>query len=280
MRTGFGNYSQVLHIIHFSSDYEYWMALREPAEGDPVDDTVIISDLHLGSDNCQARSLVAFLEPWLDDRRRPQRLILNGDLFDSIDFRRLKKQHWKVLSLLRKLSDRMEIIWITGNHDGPAEVISHLLGVAVEEEFVLESGGRRILVLHGHAFDEFLDKHPILTWVADCGYWLLQRIDGTHTIARFAKRSSKTFVRCSEKIVRGSLARAAKLGCDAVCCGHTHHAADGGPDGRYFNSGCWTEKPCSYLSVSDGVIELHHFEPAEILPEPADESALEPVGVA
>jgi UDP-2,3-diacylglucosamine pyrophosphatase LpxH len=232
-------------------------------------DAVILSDLHLGSDTCQARLLAEFLEPWLDAHRRPDRLILNGDVFDSIDFRRLGKHHWKVLSLLRKLSDRMEIVWVTGNHDGPAEIVSHLLGVAVRDEYVLTSGGRRILILHGHTFDDFLDRHPVLTWVADVIYWVLQRIDNTHTVARFAKRSSKTFIRCAKKIEEGSLEYARKKDCDAVCCGHTHQAvAPPGGQGWYYNSGCWTELPCTYLTVEGGRVELHRFAP---VPAPADE---------
>src|SRR5215471_14460211 len=95
-------------------------------------DAVILSDLHLGSGNCQARRLRELLQRIDDGELSTQRLILNGDVFDSIDFRRLRKDHWAVLSLLRKLSDRVEIIWLAGNHDGSAEIVSHLLGVRVE----------------------------------------------------------------------------------------------------------------------------------------------------
>lgn len=56
-------------------------------------DAVIISDTHLGSENCQARQLTRFLEGILDGELQTQRLVLNGDVFDSIDFRRLKKRH-------------------------------------------------------------------------------------------------------------------------------------------------------------------------------------------
>src|ERR1700722_11098493 len=113
-------------------------------------DAVIISDIHLGSDNCRAKEVVRFLERIEENQLHTKRLVLNGDVFDSIDFRRLNKHHWKVLSLIRKLSDEVEIIWLCGNHDGSAEIISHLLGVTVKDEFILESGSRRILVLHGH----------------------------------------------------------------------------------------------------------------------------------
>ncbi len=168
-------------------------------------DAIILSDLHLGSDNCQAKNVCRMLERIVDGEMCTGKLILNGDVFDSIDFRRLNKTHWKVLSLIRKLSDHLEIIWLAGNHDGSAEIISHLLGVTVKDDFVLESGDQRILILHGHIFDEFLDSHPILTWLGDCLYNSLQWIDSTHYFAKLAKRGSKTFLRCAKKIEDGAV---------------------------------------------------------------------------
>jgi UDP-2,3-diacylglucosamine pyrophosphatase LpxH len=229
----------------------------------PTMDAIIVSDLHLGSDNCQAKQLTQFLESLLEGNPVAHRLILNGDVFDSIDFRRLKKHHWKVLSLLRKLSDRLEVVWINGNHDGAAEIVSHLLGVSVVEEYVLLSGGKKHLILHGHRFDSFIDNHPILTAIGDFIYHVLQRIDRTHSIARMAKQQSKTFLRCVQQIHDRAVEYARKHGCAVVCCGHTHQAKiDTSSDVTYCNSGCWTELPCSYLTVAEGVTTLHRFVPA------------------
>lgn len=224
-------------------------------------DAVIVSDIHLGSGNCQAKSFAKLLESIRVGELPTARLILNGDVFDSFDFRRLTKNHWRVLSLLRKLSDRMEIIWLAGNHDGSAEVVSHLLGVTVKDDYVLTSGREKILVLHGHVFDEFIDAHPILTRLGDLVYFLLQRIDRTHYFAKLAKKGSKTFLRCARKVEEGALAYAARKDCAVVCCGHTHHVTCNrtGPV-AYFNSGCWTEMPCTYLTAAEGWIEVHRFE--------------------
>jgi UDP-2,3-diacylglucosamine pyrophosphatase LpxH len=229
--------------------------------GLPVYDAIIISDLHLGSHNCQAKSLCRFLETILDGERLTARLILNGDVFNSFDFRRLTKNHWKVLSLIRKLSDRMEIIWICGNHDGSAEIVSHLLGVTVKDDYVLASAERRILIMHGHTFDDFIDAHPILTWFGDLIYFFLQWIDRTHRFAKLAKRGSKTFLRCARKVHDGAIATAVRRHCDAVCCGHTHHVTSDqtGPI-HYFNSGCWTEIPCTYLSVANGAVRIESWD--------------------
>jgi len=223
-------------------------------------DAVIISDIHLGADVCQAKRLIHFLEAVLDGEILTRSLILNGDVFDSIDFRRLKKNHWKVLSLIRKLSDKIDIVWLNGNHDGPSEIVSHLIGVRVQDEMVLESGGKKILILHGHIFDQFLDTHPIISSVADWMYRLLQKIDRSHTIAKQAKKSSKTFLRCTQKIEAKSTEYARDLDCDAVCCGHTHLAiVNRSKPVAYYNSGCWTEKPCHYLTIENGVIDLHSY---------------------
>ena len=230
-------------------------------------DALILSDLHLGSDNCQAKAAAALLQQILDGAIRTRRLIINGDVFDSIDFRRLKKTHWKVLSQIRHLSDKLEVVWIVGNHDGSAEIISHLLGVQVVEQFILQSGDRRLLVIHGHQYDDFIQDHPVLTWLADTGYWLLQKIDRSHYVARLAKTRSKTFIRCASKIQVGAVRRAAEQGCSGVICGHTHHVekSEEGQAVAYYNSGCWTENPCTFLTVSGGCVEINIYSDASVL---------------
>ena len=261
----------VTHTVSTSKDCKWDSGTVFLAKRANVKDAVVISDVHLGSDNCQAKYLVHFLESLRNRDLSTRRLILNGDVFDSIDFRRLKKHHWKILSAIRKVANSMEVIWINGNHDGPAEIVSHLLGVECADEIVIESGGRRILFLHGHRFDEFITRYPVITWFADRVYNLLQRIDKSHHFAKLAKRKSKTFLRCAEKIEADAIRYALKKGCDAVCCGHTHHpvAKTDGPI-QYFNSGCWTEKPCHYLTVEEGVIELADY--TEAVPEEALEA--------
>jgi UDP-2,3-diacylglucosamine pyrophosphatase LpxH len=65
-------------------------------------DSLIISDLHLGSEVCQAKKIEKFLSAIKDQELPTKELILNGDVFDSWDFRRLKKNHCTVpLSLSR-----------------------------------------------------------------------------------------------------------------------------------------------------------------------------------
>jgi UDP-2,3-diacylglucosamine pyrophosphatase LpxH len=139
-----------------------------------MNDAIIISDIHLGSDVCQSKKLIDFLRLIENDQILTKEIIINGDLFDSWDFRKLKGSHWKVLSSIRSLSKTKHIVWINGNHDGPAEIISHLIGVDFVEEYKIKSGDKNILILHGDIFDNFISKYPMFTKFADKIYRLIQ----------------------------------------------------------------------------------------------------------
>lgn len=219
-------------------------------------DAICISDLHLGSNICQAKLLEDFVRK-IRHEFYAQTLILNGDIFDSWDFRRLKKHHWNVLSELRKLSDHINVIYVAGNHDGPAEIISHLIGTIVVDEYILESGNKKILFHHGHRFDEFITTHPFIVWFADYIYYILQKIDKSFILANSAKHKSKIFLRISDLIEEKSMKYARKHGYDIVCTGHTHYALS---KHNYYNSGSWTELPCHYLTIHNGIVQLCEYK--------------------
>ena len=220
-------------------------------------DAIIISDIHLGSKVCEVKQLCAFLELiW----SKTNKIIINGDFFDNLDFRRLKKSHWKVLSLLRRMSKYIEIVWIRGNHDGDSEVISHLIGLDFKNEYFLTSGDKTILCLHGDRFDDFIYKYPNTTKVADFIYRTIQRFD-KRFLPKFIKKRSKTYLRCNENMILNSRKYAKQKNADIVCLGHTHYPfIDKKEEVFYYNGGCWTEKTCSYLSVENGIVELEYFE--------------------
>src|SRR6266702_4077075 len=117
----------------------------------PCYDTVILSDLHLGSEVSRAEAALQMLKAVSFSR-----LILLGDIFCDLNFRRLKKDHWQFLSLIRKLSNPkrgLEVIWVEGNHDrGLAQLMSHLVGVRVYEEYSWHHRGVKYRGIHGHQF--------------------------------------------------------------------------------------------------------------------------------
>ena len=220
-------------------------------------DSIIISDTHLGSDVCESKQLYAFLELVYS---KTKKLIINGDFFDNLDFRRLKKSHWRVLSLLRRMSKYVEIVWIRGNHDGDAETISHLIGLEFKSEYQFQSGGRQFMCLHGDQFDDFIYKYPNTTRMADMVYRTIQRFD-KRFLPQFIKQRSKTYLRCNENIIKKSREYAMSKNIDCVCLGHTHHAVVNKNHAVWYaNSGCWTEKNCTYLAVKDGQMTLETFK--------------------
>src|SRR5947208_6850986 len=80
-----------------------------------VYDTLILSDLHLGSEVSRAEEALRMLRA-----NRFHRLILLGDIFSDLNFGRLTKPHWKFLSYIRKLSNPkrgVQVVWVEGNHD-------------------------------------------------------------------------------------------------------------------------------------------------------------------
>lgn len=226
-----------------------------------MNETTIISDIHLGSDICQADHLSKFL-----DKIQTKTLIINGDLFDSWDFRRLRKDHWKILKKLRQLSDKIKVVWIGGNHDGPAELVSHLIGVDFVDEIIFNSADKKVLVLHGDIFDNFISKYPLFTKFADRVYRLIQKYDRFHQnqyyYSNLAKRSSKTFLRCSQQIAERAIQYCKDKSCDIVICGHTHLPLTSQNNlVYYYNSGCWTENSCSFITINSGVVEIKYERP-------------------
>lgn len=221
--------------------------------------TVIISDLHVGSPMCLSEALLRFLKI-LRHGNKVTRLILNGDVVDSSELHRLTGRHWDILDELRKLSKHIELVWVAGNHDRPVTVLAELLGVRPVEEYTFFTIHKhKVLCVHGDKFDTVINKQPRLVAVADFLYRILQRIDSSHTLARYAKYKSKIFLRNAYAVQTGAYALAQERNADIVCCGHTHMAVNStkGPgfDTVYFNSGSWAEAEPTYLLFD----ELSHI---------------------
>ncbi len=224
--------------------------------------TILISDVHLGSEVSRAKRLVETLESW-----EFKKLILIGDIFDDLNFERLNEDHWIFLSHIREYSDperAVEVVWIKGNHDELlAQVASSLLGVEVLESYEWEHAGARHLAIHGHQYDRFLVNNKFLSDVASGLYIFLQKIDmKKRRFSRFVKRMSKRWLRLSEKVSRSAIKFGKTRGARYVFCGHTHMALEKKTDSlSYFNIGCWTDIPSSFATIAeDGTVELHRVD--------------------
>lgn len=227
----------------------------------PVYDTLILSDLHLGSDCSRARDATRVLK-----RNRFRRLVLLGDIFADLNFRRLTKEHWKFLSYIRKLSNpkrNVEVIWVEGNHDqGLTEIMSHLVGVRVYDEYVWEFGGLRHLAIHGHQFDRVVANNLRLNHFGTAIYLYLQRLDlKGKPIARLIDRLNTRWLRMSSKVASGALFHARLRRADRIFCGHTHEAMQQERDGvHYYNAGGWVDTVPTYVTIAEEGVRIHEYQ--------------------
>lgn len=236
-------------------------AAKEPKSAATHVDTFLFSDLHLGSDVSRCKELMQVLQSY-----RFKRLILLGDIFDDLNFKRLRRDHWEMLSWLRKLSnpDRMvDIIWILGNHDLLLENVSHFVGIEVRDKYTWQHRGKRFLAIHGHQFDRFLEKNVLISDIATTLYILAQKLDTRRQrFSRLLKRLSKKWLRLSNQVALRAAQYARMQGVDYVFCGHTHRAVALEIEGvGYFNTGCWTDMPSHFITIdSENRIALHAQE--------------------
>jgi len=246
------------------------------SESDLFFDCIVISDLHLGSDVCQARLLEEFLT-WAVDHCRE--LVINGDIFDDLNFKRLNKRHFACLKIIRRNTDRgdLRVVWVRGNHDGPADIVSHIVGVEILDEYVFSNGQVSLLILHGDQFDTIITDYPWLTAIACRIFYFIQKWM-PHRTARFIRRISKRWQRNSQLIERRASEYAASRGFSYVTCGHTHLPLVAHENGvTYINSGTWTEvPPCPFVVVDGPEIRLEYWPlPVVETPVPAVEAAVE-----
>jgi UDP-2,3-diacylglucosamine pyrophosphatase LpxH len=231
----------------------------------PVHDTLILSDVHLGAEVSRARAATRMLKT-----NCFRRLILLGDIFADLNFGRLQKEHWQFLGTIRKLSNpkrKVEVVWVEGNHDlGLTNVMSHLVGVKVYQDFRWTYAGLEHIAIHGHQFDGFAVNRVPLSNLGTRLYLLLQKLDlRGNPLSRLIDRLNTRWLRLSAKVAAGALAYARTHKADRIFCGHTHQAMQLERDGvAYYNSGGWIDSRLTFVTVGeDGVRIREYREPEE-----------------
>jgi UDP-2,3-diacylglucosamine pyrophosphatase LpxH len=227
-------------------------------------DTIIISDLHLGSEVSRASAALKMLK-----LSSFNRLILLGDIFSDLNFGRLKKEHWQFLGYIRKLSNpkrEIEIVWVEGNHDhGLSNVMSHLVGVRVYQEYRWEHCGIQHLAIHGHQFDRFVSRNRMLSTLFAGVHLKMQKLAfGKKRLIGFLERFDSAWLRLSEKVAAGAIAHAQSRNAQRIFCGHTHEALSLRRDGvEYYNTGSWTQENATYVAIDHrGARICEYHEPA------------------
>lgn len=238
--------------------------------------TVWISDIHLGTQGCQADALLDFLRHTDCDT-----LYLVGDIVDGWQLRRnwyWPQTHNDVLQkLLRKARKGTRVIYVPGNHDEFARsYLGHNFGgIDVAEEWIhTTADGRRLWVTHGDFFDGVVQCAKWLALVGDWAYTLTLRLNVQFnrlrarlglpywSLSNYLKQRVKRAVSYVSDF-ESALAREARIrGMDGVVCGHIHHAEIRDIDGvLYANDGDWVESLTALCEHPDGRLEIIDWSP-------------------
>lgn len=219
--------------------------------------TLIISDFHLGSKVSRSEDLIIFLNNFKFDR-----LILLGDIFENLNFSKLKTSDWALLSLIGSISKKNKVVWVAGNHDlGLTNFFTSLTDVKVYNVYKWKYENKKYLAIHGHQFDNFLVDNAIISFWANQIYNLIQLLDfKDKRVSRAIKTKSKGWLRISKKVAERALLYAKVMQVDYIFCGHTHKTDKIKKRGvTYYNCGCWTDTPADYITLDRENIEIHQY---------------------
>ncbi|MEQ8317064.1 MAG: UDP-2,3-diacylglucosamine diphosphatase [Phycisphaerales bacterium] len=236
--------------------------------------TIFLSDLHLGSNGCQAKELSAFLKSVRCDT-----LYLVGDV---IDMWRLKsKWYWpgkhnRVISRILKMARKgTRVVYIPGNHDEGARQYAGLSFGGVELVLDAEhvtADGRRLFISHGDQFDMVVKHARALSMLGSASYELLLRLNRQYnrvrrlfgleywSLSQFLKLKVKSACTYISRFEEALVEEAKGKGFDGVVCGHIHKAEIRPDDNHqgmmYYNCGDWVESCTALVEDFDGSIRL------------------------
>ncbi|SMF62314.1 UDP-2,3-diacylglucosamine pyrophosphatase LpxH [Tistlia consotensis] len=266
--------------------------------------TIFLSDIHLGTRGCKAEFLLDFLR-----FNEAETIYLVGDIFDGWRLRR--SWYWPqahndvVQKLLRKARKGARLIYLPGNHDELLRAYTgrHFGGVEVMSEAIHETAdGRRMLVLHGDAFDGIVTYAKWLARLGDWTYNLALTVNhwfnlvrrrfgfGYWSMSAWLKGRVKNAVQFIDQYEQAVAEEARRRGVDGVICGHIHKAEQRMiGEVLYINDGDWVESCTALVEHFDGRLEILNWaelrnfsmlEAARALPELEEEDVAQPAAAA
>ncbi|MCB1228809.1 MAG: UDP-2,3-diacylglucosamine diphosphatase [Verrucomicrobiae bacterium] len=240
-----------------------------------VYESIIISDVHLGTKDSKAAEAIEFLKA-----SRCKRLILNGDIVDGWALKsggKWRDAHTKFIrTVLKKMEkEDTEVIYLRGNHD---DILERFLPIAfgnliLEHEYIHQTPKGKYLIVHGDGFDSVTTSCKAVAILGSYGYEILLRINrlynrwrawrgkGYFSLSKEVKarvKSAVSFVgRYEEQLHQFARTR----GCRGIICGHIHTAADKMlGDVHYLNSGDWVESLTAIVETEPGEFSLISYD--------------------
>lgn len=259
-------------------------------------DVCVISDVHLGTYGCQAKSLNKYLKSI-----QPNTLILNGDIVDIWQFSKnyWPDSHMKVVQrIFKMMANGTEVYYLTGNHDELLRKFANFkLGrLQILNKLVLDLNGKSAWFFHGDVFDVTMKHSKWLAKLGAIGYDTLILINsfanfisnklgkGKLSLSKKIKNGVKSAVKFINDFEQTAIEIAIEKQYDYVVCGHIHQPAmrlvqtEQGQT-TYLNSGDWIEN-LTALEFTNNQWKLFSYNDAEItiddkLDDTEDEDSLQ-----
>ena len=236
--------------------------------------TIWISDVHLGTRGCKAEFLLDFLRA-----ADSEYLYLVGDIFDG--WRLKRGWYWPqshndvVQKVLRKARKGTRVVFVPGNHDEFARDYAggSFGSVEVVDEAIHQTAdGRRLLVVHGDAFDGVVRYARWLAVLGDHAYGAALALNHWFNRARrrlgypywslsaYLKHKVKNAVKYIDDYEHTVMEAARHRRVDGIVCGHIHHAEIRQAEAMtYANCGDWVESCTALVEHRDGRLEILHW---------------------
>jgi UDP-2,3-diacylglucosamine pyrophosphatase LpxH len=230
-----------------------------------------LSDIHLGTRGCKAEFLLDFLR-----HNESETLYLVGDIIDGWRLRRSwywAQSHNDVIQkVLRKARKGTRVVYIPGNHDEWLRDYTDLEmgGIKMMDEAIhVTADGKRLLVIHGDAYDGVVKYARWLALLGDWAYnfvlWLNNHFNQLRrrlgypywSLSAYLKGKVKNAVVYVGNFADAVVDEARRRGVDGVVCGHIHHAEISQiGDILYCNDGDWVESCTALVEHWNGRLEI------------------------
>lgn len=237
---------------------------------------LFLSDIHLGNRHCKIDVLMQFLYKHVN--KYPEKIYLVGDIFD---LQEITRWHWTprhnefIGWLLKAMREETQIEYIVGNHEVALNAfIPYFFGnlSLVQSSNHHTKEGKVYKVIHGHQFDSFLYRHPLLGTIGGYSYdrlvdinglfyWVQKKfgVESPKSFSLWVKRKTKKLTKVVDKFM--SLGHTAYPGHDGVITGHIHSPCiiydDSGDSTKaIMNCGDWIESCSAIVERHDGEFEL------------------------
>jgi UDP-2,3-diacylglucosamine pyrophosphatase LpxH len=202
-----------------------------------------------------------------------------GDIVDG--WRLRKSWFWAqshndvIQKVLRKARKGTKVIYIPGNHDEWLRDYTdlHFGGVlCVSEAIHTTADGKKMLVIHGDAFDSVVRYARWLALLGDGAYEFTLRLNNVFNWARrhlgypywslsaYLKSRVKNAVQFVGDYANAISTEARTRQVDGIVCGHIHQAEMRHINGvLYCNDGDWVESCTALVEHFDGRLEILHW---------------------